>query len=601
MLLRLVILILSLSCTGTAWAAAETLLMPGKVIEGHKKIEEDCSECHVRFDKEAQNDLCKDCHKEVKADVLKKKGFHGRLEEFEFCNECHTDHKGRDAEIVIMDDNKFDHDKTDYPLKDTHADKGKVKCKDCHEPKKKYSEAPSDCNACHKKDDKHKGELGTDCETCHKETKWEEAKFDHDKTKYKLRGKHVDVKCKECHAGHPSKYKEPSQTCYSCHRKDDEHKGKYGKKCESCHVDRDWEEIVFDHDKETEYKLLGRHIPVKCSECHKKPLYQKNITPTKCIECHRKDDVHDKGLGEKCDDCHTELKKWKVAKFDHDKDTEYPLEGKHITTKCKSCHTADLKEPGTKKKIALKCFGCHKIDDTHKGNYGEKCESCHKEKDWETLKFDHDKDTKYPLKHKHIEVKCDSCHKGKIYEENLATDCYSCHKKDDDESHKLKLGKKCESCHDEKDWKKSSFDHARSSFPLLGLHLPVKCKECHKTLLYKDTPSDCYSCHKKDDEKVHKLRLGKKCESCHNARSWITWDFNHDKRTKFKLDGGHKKPSCYACHKKAMNDKVITEVTCMGCHYEDDVHQGDFGRSCERCHVTKDWKTLLMEARKKAR
>jgi len=32
------------------------------------------------------------------------------------------------------------------------------------------------------------------------------------------------------------------------------------------------------------------------------------------------------------------------------------------------------------------------------------------------------------------------------------------------------------------------------------------------------TPSDCYSCHKKDDDKVHKRRLGKKCESCHNAR-----------------------------------------------------------------------------------
>ncbi|MFZ2542187.1 MAG: cytochrome C [Gallionella sp.] len=598
MLLRRAILILSLSCASAAWGAdAESLLMPGKVISGHAKLEAKCEECHVRFDKAAQNGLCKDCHKEVKADVQNHKGYHGKIDDQD-CKECHTDHKGRDAKIVLLDVDKFDHEKTDYPLRGAHEKQDKVKCKDCHDPKKKYSEAHSDCNACHKKDDKHKEELGTDCVNCHKETDWKEAKFDHSKTKFLLAGKHLDVKCKECHVGHPVKYKEPSQTCIACHRKDDEHKGKYGKQCETCHVDRDWKTIEFDHNKETKYKLLGKHIPVKCSACHKKPLYQNNKTPTTCNACHRKDDVHKGGLGEKCETCHTE-QKWKTSKFDHDKDTDYPLLGKHITTKCDACHKPGLKVPGQKEKIAITCIGCHKADDKHKGEFGAKCESCHKEKDWKTITFDHTRDTKYPLNGKHENVKCVTCHTGNLYKQKLQQDCISCHKKED--VHKGKLGKRCETCHNEKDWKDAPIDHGRTSFPLLGLHIKVECKKCHLTQLFRDSPSDCFSCHKKDDEKVHKLRLGKKCESCHNARSWTAWDFQHDKRTKFKLDGGHDKLDCYACHKKEVGDRFEVPHTCIGCHDRDDVHRGEFGRQCERCHVVSDFRTLLIGAGTKSR
>jgi hypothetical protein len=529
MLIRLISLIVSLSCSSVALAAGESLLMPGKVISGHAKLEAKCEECHVKFNKDAQNKLCKDCHKEVKADVLDKKGFHGRLDSEKDCKECHTDHKGRNAKIVLLDVNKFDHDKTDYPLKGAHQKQDKVKCKDCHKPEKKYREAPLECNGCHQKDDKHKGSLGKECTNCHTETNWKEAKFDHSKTKFALTGKHVDVKCNKCHAKGPTDYKGASVECISCHKKDDKHKGNYGKKCETCHVDRSWKKITFDHDRETKYKLLGKHIEVKCMSCHKEPLYKKGSkTPTDCNSCHKK-------------------------------------------------------------------------DDKHKGNFGPKCETCHYETDWKKINFDHDKDTKYPLKFKHKDVKCVTCHTGKLYGQKLAMDCYSCHKKDDDKTHKLMLGKKCESCHTERDWKKETYDHARSRFPLLGLHQTVDCKKCHKTQLYKDTPLDCYSCHKKDDDKTHKLRLGKKCETCHNARSWKTWDFDHDTRTKFKLDGGHKKPNCYACHKKAMDEKVVVEHTCVGCHYDEDVHHGDFGQRCERCHVTKDWKTLLIDAVPKAR
>jgi hypothetical protein len=586
MLIRLAFLVLLVLGFGAAQASeAELALMPGEVIKGHAKYEANCKECHTRFDKDAQKGLCKNCHKEVKVDVDDKKGFHGTLEEKE-CNVCHTDHKGRDAKIVIFDEGKFKHDKTDFPLKGAHDKKEKVKCQDCHDTKKKYREAPLECNGCHRKDDKHKGSLGSGCEKCHTENNWKEWKFDHSKTKFLLTGKHADVKCNKCHLEAPASYKDAQTTCYGCHKKDDKHKGLYGKKCETCHVDKSWKTIEFDHDKETKYKLKGEHIKTKCTACHLEPLYQNKKTPDTCFACHKKVDVHKGALGEKCETCHNE-EEWKTTKFDHDK-TKYPLLGKHVTTKCEACHLPNMKE-----KLAMTCIGCHKIDDKHKDGFGAKCESCHREKDWKTLKFDHTKDTKYPLVDKHIKVKCTDCHTEKIATQKLSHECVACHKKDD--VHKEKLGKKCQSCHDIKDWKKAHIDHARSRFPLMGAHIIVDCKKCHTTQLYRDAPLDCFSCHKKDDEKTHKMRMGKKCETCHNARAWSAWDYNHDKLTKFKLDGGHKKPGCYACHKQVVVDgKFVVERTCGGCHDKDDKHQGEFGPLCERCHTTSKWSTLLV-------
>jgi hypothetical protein len=520
MLLRTVFLIIVFSCSGLAYGTGELALMPGQVIKGHAKLEEKCGECHVRFNQNAQSGLCRDCHKDVKADIQKHEGFHGRLDDNKECRECHTDHKGRNANIIILDPNKFDHSKTDFPLLGAHLKKEKVKCKDCHDAKKKYREAPSGCVDCHRKDDKHKGSLGSGCKNCHNERNWKDTRFDHsfEKTRFALIGKHIDVKCSKCHVSQ-SKYKGVSHECVACHRKDDKHKGKYGKKCETCHTAKDWKRIEFDHDTQTKFKLLGKHETVKCVACHKAPLYGKEKTPTTCIACHRKDDVHKGGLGTKCETCHTE-KKWKTSKFDHDKDTKFPLLGKHITTKCDACHTPDLK--AKKVKLATTCIGCHLKKDVHKA----------------------------------------------------------------------KLGKRCETCHNENDWKKAKFDHGRARFPLLGMHIKVDCKKCHQTQIYVDTPGDCFACHKKDDDKVHKLRLGKNCASCHNARSWKTWDFNHDTRTKFKLDGAHQKISCYSCHKVIMDERVIVPRTCDGCHNNDDVHRGEFGQLCDRCHLTTKWKNL---------
>jgi hypothetical protein len=123
--------------------------------------------------------------------------------------------------------------------------------------------------------------------------------------------------------------------------------------------------------------------------------------------------------------------------------------------------------------------------------------------------------------------------------------------------------------------------------------MKVECKKCHLTPAFKDAPMECNGCHAKED--VHKKRLGTQCGECHNARDWKLWDFDHDQRTKFKLDGGHRGLECVACHTRPAQGKLSLSGTCISCHEREDVHDNSFGRQCERCHVTSSFKTIKGE------
>jgi hypothetical protein len=391
----------------------------------------------------------------------------------------------------------------------------------------------------------------------------------------------------------------------ACHKKDDQekgHRGGLGEKCETCHNERGWKQSSFDHD-DTKFPLRHKHKDAKCESCHKGGVSGPGVKlklETKCIACHKKDDQekgHRGSLGEKCETCHND-RDWKQTKFDHD-DTKFPLRYKHKEAKCDACHKGGVSGPdATKLKLEMKCIACHKKDDQekekgHKGRYGDKCETCHADKDWKESIFNHDKGTKYLLKGKHRDVRCDDCHlpaKGLLYEAKLDVACITCHKKDD--KHRGQLGAKCETCHTEDKWTGSPYDHNKSRFPLTGSHAKIECKKCHLTPAFHDAPTACHKCHEKDDqEKGHQGRFGVKCESCHYTGTWKTWDFDHSK-TRFQLDGAHLKVDCYDCHREAGDISARLVRNCFSCHAQDDAHFGGLSTQCERCHATTSWKTL---------
>ncbi len=439
LLLRLVLPIAIVSVPATTAGAQslfDRLVMPGPLIEGHAKYEKDCKSCHEPFEKSSQTTLCLACHKDIAADRKSKRGFHGLRPDALTgeCKHCHTDHKGRDTNIVQLDRELFTHRFADFELLGAHKS---LRCESCHKAGRKYREAPRLCSECHKADEPHKGRLGTDCQGCHNNESWRSVKsFDHSKTRFPLTGPHAKVECQICHTG--EHYKGVTTVCSACHQLQDVHGGRYGAKCDTCHQPKTWDAIRFDHDRQTKFPLRGGHASAKCDACHKGDLYQDKLATT-CVSCHKKDDPHKGQLGTKCERCHSETGWRKTVAFDHDL-THFPLIGLHGLVPCEECHrTPSFKDTSTQ------CADCHK-DTHHEGRLGPKCATCHNPNGWKRWRFDHNKQTRYPLTGAHEKLNCHLCHRQK-HAVSVAppSTCYACHAADD--AHQGNFGTACEKCH----------------------------------------------------------------------------------------------------------------------------------------------------------
>jgi len=415
----------------------ERLVLPGDLTQVHADLQKKCSNCHEDFRKGAQMDLCLDCHKDVAQDLTAKLGFHGRSAEAKAleCNHCHTDHKGTDFKIVVLDPETFDHGQTDFALSAAHA---KVECSGCHKTGEKFRKAPSGCFDCHAKDDRHKGNLGKDCAQCHSATKWADvAVFDHSKTDFPLTNAHVKVACSGCHAGEV--FKGLPLTCIGCHSIQDVHDDRFGTKCETCHVNTKWAEIRFEHDRDTKFALDGAHKTVACNDCHLQNVFTHPMKGN-CADCHQKDDPHRGALGADCASCHS-TKGWiKEVFFDHGF-TNFPLIGQHKIVPCEQCHFDQ-----TYQVAASACIDCHTKDDSHKGRLGPDCADCHNPNGWAFWIFDHNRQTRFSLTGGHDGLKCESCHTRPVTDRpELSRACVSCHKRDD--VHRGQFGNNCASCH----------------------------------------------------------------------------------------------------------------------------------------------------------
>ncbi|HWR59704.1 MAG TPA: hypothetical protein VN328_12530, partial [Thermodesulfovibrionales bacterium] len=327
--------------------------------------------------------------------------------------------------------------------------------------------------------------------------------------------------------------------CTDCHP--DPHRGQFkDKECTPCHTIKTWREkdLKFDHNKDTKYKLEGKHADPKCVECHppgekdasaaikrtlslpKKPEVKKDVRYANaqfrdmryklCTDCH--EDPHKGQFKDtECTPCHT-LKSWreKDLKFDHNKDSKYKLEAKHADAKCVDCHIPGEKDASAaikkilslpKKQEAKKdvkyanaqfremryklCTDCH--EDIHKGQFKDKlCTPCHTIKSWRAkdIVFDHTKDSKFKLEGKHADLKCWECHPPDEKDANAYILRLS------------KLHRKPEQMDKERETKKD-VKYGTAQFKEIRYKL---CKDCH------------------DD--VHKKRLGETCEYCHTNKNW---------------------------------------------------------------------------------
>ncbi len=149
----------------------------------------------------------------------------------------------------------------------------------------------------------------------------------------------------------------------------------------------------------------------------------------------------------------------------------------------------------------------------------------------------------------------------------------------------------------------------------------TQCVQCHP-LSRAPMATACLSCHKDvksliDQKSGYHGRLPvaqrMECASCHPDHAgedfaMIAWPppskarFDH-RQAGWALEGKHADAKCESCHAtKYRKAPVATlskrqtgtpwiglETTCVSCHQNDDIHNGELKGGCEQCHTAKAW------------
>lgn len=511
---------------------AYSQISPGELANVHSQLEglSNCTKCHELGEK-VSNAKCLACHTELKVRIDQNKGYHISTEvKGKQCATCHNDHHGLTFKIVRFDKDKFNHNLSGYKLTGAHT---RNKCEDCHKAafitdkkirakKFTYLGLKTECLTCHA--DYHQRTLSSNCANCHNDEKFVPAtKFDHNKAKFKLTGKHEQVACADCHktsVQNGVKFQVfkgvKSSSCSNCHK--DPHENKFGQNCADCHNNESFTSVGgvknFDHNK-TGFKLEGKHQNVACKSCHKikftTPLNFKH-----CPDCHT--DYHNKqfaknGVSPDCSTCHN-VKSFTEFSYTIEQHNAgvFPLNGAHVATPCFACHKKE--EKWKFKQIGKTCNDCHlDIHNTFisdKYYPAENCEACHNVSKWNVVTFDHQK-TQFELEGAHSRQTCRDCHFNKEKTGHakqkfagLATNCSSCHKDVHFQQFENNGFTDCKTCHNSDSFKPASkFDHSKTRFVLDGKHLNVACSKCHNEVteqgvtfvLYKTNKLKCEDCH----------------------------------------------------------------------------------------------------------
>jgi hypothetical protein len=463
------------------------------------------------------------------------------------------------------------------------------------------------------------GNLSTPCQNCHTASAWKPIRavpeFDHNQTRYPLRGMHQSVTCVQCHV--KPVFSNVGQRCQDCHA--DIHRRQLGANCEQCHTVQGWQVSVKQiQQHNNRFPLTGAHAAVDCDSCHKGAASSKFQTmSTECYSCHAADfksatnPSHiSGGFSTTCNNCHG-TDNWLSANFDH-ASVGFPLSGGHAVPPrlCADCHINN-----NYNLTSTACVTCHLKDYQGTTNpnhvaaaFAQTCQQCHNTTSWSNATFNHNA-TAFPLTGMHTVPprQCTDCHVNNNY--NLtSTACVTCHLKDfqgtTNPNHvSSNFPQTCEQCHNTTSWLNATFNHNSTGFPLTGAHTspPRQCTDCHVNNNYNLTSTACVSCHQNDyntaTTPVNHIAAGfpTTCETCHDTVLWTDATFNHT-TTGFQLTGAHTVPPrvCTDCHTN--NNYSLNSTLCYSCHQKDYTGTNNpahaaagFPTTCELCHDTSVW------------
>ncbi len=591
------------SINGTMWSATNFSHDFFPLTGGHKI--QNCYDCHQKGNNfKGLSADCLSCHKKDYDATTNPD--HASAGFSTDCAKCHT--------IDGFTPAAFDHNQSNFPLTGRHTG---VSCQACHI--NGYTNTPSDCYSCHQSryesasDPNHVAlNYPKDCSLCHSTSSWDDAEFDHNSTAFPLTGAHASVGCSLCHS---SGYSGTSKECKSCHLESynqavnpNHQAAGISTECRTCHTTAAWIPSSFNHAS-TGFQILGAHINLDCSSCHKGTTSGLNAD---CVSCHQENyntapNHVAQNYPSDCSMCHNSSS-WNQTTFDHSA-TAFPLTGAHIQAECSSCHTNGFQGTSTD------CYSCHETNfnnakdpDHAAGAFPKECQTCHTTGAWKPASFDHNK-TNFPLTGKHVEVSCSGCHSSGY--NGTPTDCYSCHQSQydntSDPNHKAAgFPTNCDQCHSTGGWTPATFDHDGQYFPIYsGKHNNQwdNCADCHPN--QNDYSSfSCVACHAHNQTDMNSqhnevsgyIYSSDACLSCHPAGS-AEGSFNHA-TSAFPLTGAHAAVQCSDCHASGY---AGTSMICYDCHKNN--YQGTdnpphqtlaLSTGCENCHTTEPgWKPAL--------
>jgi hypothetical protein len=569
---------------------ARAQVSPGPLAAAHADLDAQtqCFKCHARGG--GMSARCLDCHTEIAALRAAQRGLHGRAARAQECAGCHPDHAGRAFALVRWEEGSaeaFDHTRTGWPLEGKHAG---LACRECHQPKfqrmpmvsrirkkdaaRSWVALETACLACHS--DPHKGGFGTNCASCHDTRDWHRINhqtFNHDLTRYPLRGRHAGVACEKCHDPITAGGKQPPfERCGSCHQ--DAHNGLAtlaGKAadCAACHGVEGFRPSTFtvEQHRRTEYPLEGRHAAVACAKCHVRggAGAERTLGPAlvvmrpareRCASCHA--DPHGGQLAARpdrgaCESCHrlTGFSPSTMTVAQHAR-LKLALEGRHAQIPCAACHGSTrpgLPAPAGAGRAGSAgfVFALAELE----------CERCHLDP-----------------------------HRGRFAAGGA----------------RARPGG-CIACHDTRAFSPSRVDvtlHQGFSYPLEGAHRAVPCAPCHAdlaarvgrpaatgaslalaaasgpALTFAREAQDCGACHKSPHGDQFKSRRDRgACEACHDLATFKPAQrFDHNRDAAFKLEGVHARVACAKCHPAGGAGNGVPVV-----------YHGAPSR-CESCHVS---------------
>ena len=505
----------------------------------------------------------------------------------------------------------------------------------------------------------HGPTLNLPCENCHSATAWRPIKanpeFDHDKTKYPLRGMHEKVECTQCHV--KPVFTNAGKNCQDCHT--DVHQRKMGTNCAQCHTVQGWNTAVQQvKEHQNRFPLLGAHAAVQCEDCHKgAAVGQFKGLSTACVSCHRADFQKTTNpnhvtsqFPQNCQMCHT-FDSWIGATFNHaGPPANFPLTGAHATIACTTCHinnNYNLTTPPN----ACGNSGCHLTTWQQTTNPKHSaaptvfpvanCSTCHITTTWTTATFDHST-TGFPLTNSHQlapagkVTACTDCHINNNY--NLTTPPNACGnsgchlttwQQTTNPVHSSAgapfAAANCSTCHNTIAWTTAAFDHSTTGWPLTGSHQMSPagkvnaCTDCHVSNNYTFTSAntDCYGCHKTAWQSTTTLGGSvpnhvaanfptPMCLSCHDTVLWSDGKFDHS-TTGFPLQGPHMLPprstvtgaigamvnACTDCHMGGNYTTGYPTTDCYGCHQTYFINAQAYGTNVPN-HVAASYPTTCI-------